>query len=123
TAAVASAQVPHTLAAGTHEWRPAVSGIAEGGSGTQALVVFQSEDGTAAFANTATSSVQGVFFDTATVPGTWSTTFPIFDSPSHDYERASVNRTAEGGAGFSRFVVCQEFQNAIAADDWDLVGR
>lgn len=109
--------------AATHDWRPAVGGVADGGTGNYALVVFQRESGTSAFANTTTSSVMGVLFNTATSTGTWTAPFPIHGSSTVDAERPAVNRAAEGGAGFSWLVVGQIFTNATANDDWDLSAR
>ncbi len=118
----ASASVPLPASTNVHQWRPAVSGIAEGGTGSQALVVFQRESGLPTFANSNISQVHGVFFDTATIPGTFGSTFPIQASATLDNERPSVNRMAEGGAAFSRLVVWQSFDNTIAGDDWDVLG-
>ena len=120
---VQSNSIPHLLAAGTHEWRPEVGGVLPGGSGNRALVVFQRESGTTQFANTATSTVWGMFLDTSTANGSWTTPFLIQGNAGDDTERPSVNRAAEGGAGFSWFVVCQAFTNNAGNDDWDLFGR
>lgn len=112
----------HLVAAGTHEWRPEVGGVTSGSS-TKALVVYQQENGTTAFADTSTSKVMGVFVDTVGSNPIWSSPFPIFGSASEDAERPSVNRFAEGGSAFSWFVVCQTYNNTISGDDWDLAGR
>jgi hypothetical protein len=113
---------PHLVAAGTHEWRPVVGGIVSGGSGTQVLVVFQQELGTTLFANTANSRVMGMLFNTTTTLGSWSAPFPIESGATQDCERPAVNRIGDGGA-FSWFVVCQSYDNSVAGDDWDLLGR
>jgi hypothetical protein len=118
-----STSIPHLVLPGIHEWRPAVSGIAAGGSGSGALVVFQQEAGTAQFANTANSRVLGMFFDTAAPNGQWNAPFLVQGLAGEDTERPSVNRMGEGGAAFSRFVVCQTFVNNAGNDDWDLIGK
>ena len=114
--------IPHLMPLGTHEWRPSVGGIVDGGSGTQVLVVFQQELGTTPFVNTANSRVMGMLFNTTTALGSWGTPFSIESGASLDVERPSVNRSGEGGT-FSWFVACQRYDNSIAGDDWDLVGR
>lgn len=120
---ITSTSIPHLLATGVHEWRPEVGGVQLGGTGNRALVVFQQEVGTAQFANTADSTVRGMFFDTTTAAGQWTATFAIQGNAGDDTERPSLNRTAEGGSGYSWFVVCQAFTNNAGNDDWDLFGR
>lgn len=115
--------IPHLLAAGSHEWRPEVGGVLAGGSGNRALVVCQRETGTAQFANTANSTVWGMFLDTTTATGSWSAPFPVQGNAGDDTERPSVNRAAAGGSGDAWFVVCQAFTNSAGNDDWDLFGR
>jgi hypothetical protein len=112
----------HLVASGTHEWRPEVGGVT-GGASTKALVVYQQENGTTAFADTSTSKVMGAFVDTAGSNPVWNSPFSIYGSASEDAERPSVNRFAEGGSAFSWFVVCQTYNNTISGDDWDLSGR
>ncbi|MBZ0152476.1 MAG: hypothetical protein IT456_20245 [Planctomycetes bacterium] len=123
TANTATNSVPHLVATGTHEWRPVVGGILDGATGNKVLVTFQQETGTTNFANTATSKVHGMLFDTSTASGTWSAPFLIYGSASEDAERPSVNRRADGGGSFSWFVVCQAFTNNAGNDDWDLIGK
>jgi hypothetical protein len=119
---VTVATQPHFVVAGTHEWRPEVGGVIAGSS-TEALVVYQQETGTTAFANTATSKVMGVRIDTTGNFPTWGSAFQVYGSASEDAERPSVNRMAEGGAAFSWFVVSQVYNNTISGDDWDLIGK
>jgi hypothetical protein len=121
--ALVTSSLPHLVPAGTQEWRPEVGGVLPGGSGNRALVAFQREAGAAQFVNTASSTVWGMFFDTTTATGSWSTPFLVQGNANDDTERPSLNRAAEGGAGHSWFVVCQAFTNNIGNDDWDLFGR
>jgi hypothetical protein len=114
---------PHPLAAGTHEWRPAVGGIVAGGSGASALIVFQQETGTPTFANTTTSKVLGMLYDTSTATGAFGPTFLIRGLPGEDVERPAVNRAAEGGAAFTWLVVGQTSSNLVAIPIWQLFGH
>ena len=115
--------IPHLVVPGTHEWRPEVGGVLLGGTGNRALVVCQREASTTQFANTANSTVWGMFFDTSTTNGTWSADFLIQGNATDDTERPSLNRASEGGSGYSWLVVCQAFTNNAGNDDWDLFGR
>lgn len=115
--------IPHLVAPGTHEWRPEVGGVVLGGTGNRALVACQREAATTQFANTANSTVWGMFFDTSTTNGTWSTDFLIQGNATDDTERPSLNRASEGGSAYSWLVVCQAFTNNAGNDDWDLFGR
>jgi hypothetical protein len=121
--AMVSNSIPHLVVPGTHEWRPEVGGVLLGGTGNRALVVCQREAGTTQFANTANSTVWGLFFDTTTANGTWSADFLIQGNATDDTERPSVNRASEGGSAYSWLVVCQAFTNNAGNDDWDLFGR
>lgn len=107
---------------GTHEWRPDVGGTVAGNS-TQALIVFQRDVNGGTFADTATSTVFGLLFDTTTSSGSFGVPFQISATGNYDSERPSCNKQAEGGAQFGWLVVWQDYSNDIAGDDWDLVGR
>lgn len=102
-------------AAGLHDWRPCVGGIAAGGAGAQALIAFQRESGIATFGNTTDSEVWAALFDTSGALGSFGTPFPVLDAGIHDYERPAINRAAEGGAAFSWFVACQQLLYASPA--------
>ncbi|HLQ38425.1 MAG TPA: hypothetical protein VK348_11525, partial [Planctomycetota bacterium] len=109
-----------------NDWRPDVGGVEAFVAGSDALVVFQREDNTAtagSFANTDTSEVWGSLLDTTTANGTFGAPFLIRSFTSSDSERPTVNQAAEGGAAFSWICVCQEYNNSITNDDWDLIGR
>ena len=122
TSSFAPASNPHPVAAGTHEWRPVVGGIVAGGAGASALIAFQQETGTLTFANTTTSKVLGMLYDTSTATGAFGPTFMIRGLPIEDVERPAVNRAAEGGAAFSWLVVCQEYGNVFVNPTWQLIG-
>ncbi|MCU0862200.1 MAG: hypothetical protein MUC36_00285 [Planctomycetes bacterium] len=110
---------------GVHDWRPVTGGIDPrglNGGPKSALIVFQRETGTTPFANTADSAVLGVLFQPLAA-NPWGAPFVIQNSATIDYERPAVNRSAEGALTWSWFVVMQAYDNAIAGDDWDLVGR
>lgn len=107
---------------GGSAWRPVVGGTAANSSGTHALVAFQFEPGATTFAQTATSQVHAVRFETTALGGMFNLPFVVRATANVDHERPAINRTADGGIGFPWLVVDQEFDNTIAADDWDLVG-
>jgi len=95
-------------AAGLHDWRPCVGGIAAGGAGTQALVAFQREAGTTTFANQSDSEVWAALFDTTSTLGSFGSPFAVLAAGIHDYERPAINRAAEDGVNDAWFVACQQ---------------
>ncbi|MCC7063479.1 MAG: hypothetical protein IT456_11795 [Planctomycetes bacterium] len=111
-------------ASNVHDWRPTVGGIMDGASGDSFLVAFQREvTPTANFAETSGSSIVARKFNTATSLGQWSTEVVVAQGGANDCERPTVNQVAEGGSAFSWICIWQQFNNGIANDDWDLVGR
>ncbi|MEZ6037854.1 MAG: hypothetical protein R3F29_10265 [Planctomycetota bacterium] len=120
---VASASVPHVVPLGTHEWRPSAGGVMSAAGGAKALIVWQQDVTGGAFADTASSRVRGAQFDTSSGNGVWNASFLVEGSVNQDAERPSVNRAATGDTSFAWMMVCQVYNNTIAGDDWDLVGR
>lgn len=111
---------------GFNDWRMDVGGSESFTSGSNAMVVFQREDNSAAtpsnFFNTQLSDIHGSLLDVTTANGTFGATFAIKPSSVHDNERPSVNQVAEGGANYSWICVYQRFITGQNDEDWDLNG-
>ena len=107
-----------------NEWRPDVGGVESFYAGDDAMIVFQSENNAGGnFAATSTSEIWGVVFDPTTTNGTFGAEFAIYASGVLDNERPSVNQVAVGGTSLSWIVMLQSYNNSIAGDDWDIIGK
>ncbi len=110
---------------GFNDWRPRVGGIGTAfTAASPALIVFQRENNAATGAHwgtTASTDVYGVLFDAAAGGGAFGVPFAIAGGNS-DYERPTVNRSAEGGQNFSWVCAFQRYDNSPNGN-WDALAR
>lgn len=109
--------------AGTFDRRPDIGGSAPGSTGSHALIAFQREVTSGAFGETATSQVHATRFDTSTASGSFGVTQTLAATATTDNERPRVNEENEGGAYGGWICVFQQFNNTVAGDDWDVIGK
>jgi hypothetical protein len=96
---------------------PDVGGTAATSTGTNALIVYQSDTG---LVNSSTSQVFGVLLDAAA--STHGTPFSLEVGATFDRETPSVNQESDGGT--ASWITCwTQLDNSIAEDDWDMIIR
>jgi len=107
--------------AGTNEWRPDVGGVGGFYGGTDALVVYQREDNPSHFAETDTSQLYAVLFDTTTTNGTFGSPSRITPTitGSRDWERPTVTQVSHD----SGWVCCAQVYDNTLASPWNLFAR
>ncbi|MEZ6038621.1 MAG: hypothetical protein R3F29_14155 [Planctomycetota bacterium] len=115
-----------SLGVGSNEnhWRPDVGGVTSTALGNRALIVFQVENnGGGDFAETSSSKIAAVLFDTTTSTGTFGASFVLTSSLFNDSERPSVNQVSEGGATYGWVCAYQRYSNLVPNDAWDIAAQ
>lgn len=103
--------------ANSHYWRPDVGGRIDA-TGTEIVVVYQVEAGTATFANMPNSRVDALTLNPSLFPGgAPGAIWTVRNEPTRDQERPAINQAATE----PEWTMAMMENDNVAGDDWDVV--